>query len=261
MSDQQNDARERVRALVRQVLAAVPPPSPDTAETPFKVEHVVVNSIADKVGKPFDRDESAKSLITEDDLRGLGQGAKLRVAANAKFTSLADDIIKDRGIELIRKEPRKSTTKVRSAAIGADHGGFRLKEHVKDLLTDLGLQVRDFGTDSEEAVDYPDLAHAVARSVAGKQVDVGIIIDGAGIGSAMTANKVPGVRAAACYSPALARNSREHNGANILTLGAGQNTFAEAKEIVEAFISTDIAEERHIRRVSKIENIDRQYRK
>ena len=150
---------------------------------------------------------------------------------------------------------------MRSAAIGADHGGFRLKEQVKDLLTDLGLQVRDFGTDSEEAVEYPDLAHAVARSVAGKQVDVGIIIDGAGIGSAMTANKVPGVRAAACYSPALARNSREHNGANVLTLGAGQNTFAEAKEIVEAFISTDIAEERHIRRVSKIENIDRQYRK
>ena len=146
-------------------------------------------------------------------------------------------------------------------AIASDHGGFRLKEQVKDLLTDLGLQVRDFGTDSEEAVDYPDLAHAVARSVAGKQVDVGIIIDGAGIGSAMTANKVPGVRAAACYSPALARNSREHNGANVLTLGAGQNTFAEAKEIVEAFISTDIAEERHIRRVGKIENIDRQYRK
>lgn len=261
MSDPQNDTRERVRALVRQVLAAVPPLSPDTAETPFKVEHVVVNSIAEKVGKPFDRDESAKSLITEDDLRGLGHGARLRVAANAKFTSLADDIIKDRGIELIRKEPRKSTTKVRSVAIGADHGGFRLKEQVKDLLTDLGLQVRDFGTDSEEAVDYPDLAHAVARSVAGKQVDVGIIIDGAGIGSAMTANKVPGVRAAACYSPALARNSREHNGANVLTLGAGQNTFAETKEIVEAFISTDIAEERHIRRVGKIENIDRQYRK
>ena len=104
MSDPQNDTRERVRALVRQVLAAVPPQSPDTAEGAFKVEHVVVNSIADKVGKPFDRDESAKSLITEDDLRGLGSGAKLRVAANAKFTSLAEDIIKDRGIELIRNQ-------------------------------------------------------------------------------------------------------------------------------------------------------------
>ncbi|MBX7056086.1 MAG: ribose 5-phosphate isomerase B [Pyrinomonadaceae bacterium] len=261
MSDPQNDTRERVRALVRQVLAAVPPQSPDTADEAFQVKHVVVNSIADKVGKPFDRDESAKSLITEDDLRGLGQGSRLRVAANAKFTSLAADLIKDRGIELIRKESRKSTSKVRSIAIGSDHGGFRLKEQVKDLLTDLGLQVRDFGTDSEEAVDYPDFAHAVARSVAGKQVDAGIIIDGAGIGSAMTANKVPGVRAAACYSPALARNSREHNGANILTLGAGQNSLAEAREIVEAFISTDIAEERHIKRVGKIDNIDRQYRK
>ncbi|HQY68504.1 MAG TPA: RpiB/LacA/LacB family sugar-phosphate isomerase [Pyrinomonadaceae bacterium] len=261
MSDPKNDTRERVRALVKQVLAAVPPDASKVAEAAFKVEHVVVNSIADKVRKPFDRDESAKSLITEVDLRGLESGARLRIAANAKFTSLAEDIVKDRGIELIRKESRKSATKVRSVAIGADHGGFRLKEQIKDVLTDFGLQVRDFGTDSEEAVDYPDLAHAVAKSVAGHQVDIGIIVDGAGIGSAMTANKVPGVRAAACYSPALARNSREHNGANILTLGAGQNTFAEVKEIVEAFISSDIAEERHKKRVGKIDNIDRQYRK
>ena len=252
MSDPKNDTRERVRALVKQVLAAVPPDASKVAEAAFKVEHVVVNSIADKVRKPFDRDESAKSLITEVDLRGLESGARLRIAANAKFTSLAEDIV---------KESRKSATKVRSVAIGADHGGFRLKEQIKDVLTDFGLQVRDFGTDSEEAVDYPDLAHAVAKSVAGHQVDIGIIVDGAGIGSAMTANKVPGVRAAACYSPALARNSREHNGANILTLGAGQNTFAEVKEIVEAFISSDIAEERHKKRVGKIDNIDRQYRK
>jgi ribose 5-phosphate isomerase B len=96
--------------------------------------------------------------------------------------------------------------------------------------------------------------------VGGKQVDVGIIIDGAGIGSAMTANKVPNVRAAACYSTALAKNSREHNGANVLTLGAGQNSFDEVKQIVEAFISTDISEERHKKRVGKIDNIDRQYR-
>jgi len=136
-----------------------------------------------------------------------------------------------------------------------------MKEQLKTLLTDLGLQVRDFGTNSKDAVDYPDFAHAVAKSVSGKQVDVGIIIDGASIGSAMTANKVPNVRAAACYSAALARNSREHNGANVLTLGAGQNSLAEVKEIVEAFLSTDISEDRHKKRVGKIESIDRSYRK
>ncbi|MGH7784488.1 MAG: RpiB/LacA/LacB family sugar-phosphate isomerase, partial [Candidatus Binatia bacterium] len=160
----------------------------------------------------------------------------------------------------LRKEPRKSAAKVHSVAIGADHGGFEMKEQLKGFLTDLGLQVRDFGTDSKDAVDYPDFALAVAKSVSGKQVEAGIIIDGAGIGSAMTANKVPNVRAAACYSVALAKNSREHNGANVLTLGAGQNTLAEAKEIVEAFISTEISEDRHKKRVGKIDNIDRQYR-
>ncbi len=262
MSDPNNEVRDRVRALVKQVLATVPSDieqPPATAE--HKVEHVVVNSLQEKVGKAFDRDESAKSLITEDDLRGLEPGSRLRVAENVKFTSLAQDIVNERQIALIKKESRKNTTKVRSVAIGCDHGGFKVKEQLKDYLTDLGLQVRDFGTNSEEAVDYPDFAHAVAKSVSGKQVDIGIIIDGAGIGSAMTANKVPNVRAAACYSTALARNSREHNGANILTLGAGQNSFDEFKQIVDAFISTDISEERHKKRVGKIDNIDKQYRK
>jgi len=257
------ETRDRVRELVRQVLETVPveEDKPEKAAADFTPEHVIVNSLQDKLGKEFDRDESSKSLITEDDLRGLESGSKVRVAANAKLTPLALDIVSDRQIELIRKEPRQSTAKVRSVAIGSDHGGFEMKEQLKGFLTDLGLQVRDFGTNSKDAVDYPDFALAVARSVSGKQVEAGIIIDGAGIGSAMTANKVPGVRAAACYSVALARNSREHNGANVLTLGAGQNPFNEVKEIVEAFISTDISEERHKKRVGKIDNIDRQYRK
>ena len=125
----------------------------------------------------------------------------------------------------------------------------------------MGLQVRDFGTNSTDAVDYPDYAHAVAVAVANKTVDVGIIIDGAGIGSAMTANKVPGVRAAACYNAALAKNSREHNGANVLTLGSGQNSYAEIKEIVEAFLSNDLTEDRHKKRVGKIDAVEKQYKK
>ena len=262
MTDQNKETRERVRELVRQVLATVPTEGENqTAAAVSEVEHIVVNSLQNKIGKEFDRDESSKTLITEDDIRGLEPGSKLRVAENVKFTALAQDIVNDLKIELIRKTTRKSTAKVRSVAVGSDHGGFKFKEQLKSFLTDFGLQVRDFGTDSEDAVDYPDFAHAVAKSVSGKQVDVGIIIDGAGIGSAMTANKVPNVRAAACYSTTLAKNSREHNGANVLTLGAGQNSFEEVKAIVEAFISTDISEERHKKRVGKIDNIEKQYRK
>ena len=261
MAENDKQTRDRVRELVKQVLATVPTEGEAATKQDPGPEHVVVNSLKDKIGREFDRDESSKSLLTEDDLRGLEPGSKLRVAENVRLTSLAQDIVNDRQIELIRKTSRKSTTKVRSVAVGADHGGFKLKEQVKSFLADMGLQVRDFGTESEDAVDYPDYAHAVARSVSGKQVDIGIIIDGAGIGSAMTANKVPNVRAAACYSPQLAINSREHNGANVLTLGAGQNSFAEVKQIIEAFVSTDISEERHRKRVGKIDNIDKQYRK
>ncbi len=260
MAPQSQETRDRVRELVKQVLESVPvddkAPSPD--QTP---EHVVVNSLREKSEREFDRDESSKSLITEDDLRGLESGSRVRVSENAKFTPLAQDIVGERGIVLIRKKPRTEGLKVNSVGIGADHGGYPLKEQLKTYLEQLGLQVRDFGTDSDQAVDYPDFAHAVGRSVAAKHVDVGIVIDGAGIGSAMAANKVSGVRAAACYSPALARNSREHNGANILTLGSGQNSFDEAKEIVHAFITTELTEERHKRRVGKIDGIETEYKR
>lgn len=259
------ETRERVRELVKQVLATVPTEgesqTAEAAAPEATVEHVVVNSLKDERSREWDRDESAKTLITEDDLRGLDEGSRLRVSENVKFTSLAEDIVNQKQIQLIRKKPRQSAAKVRSVAIGSDHGGYKTKEQLKTFLSDLGLNVRDFGTDSEDAVDYPDFALAVAGSVSGRQVDVGIIVDGAGIGSAMAANKVPNVRAAACYSVTLAKNSREHNGANVLTLGAGQNDLAEIKQIVEAFISTEISEDRHKKRVGKIDNIDRQYRR
>jgi ribose 5-phosphate isomerase B len=183
------------------------------------------------------------------------------VAENAKLTPLAQDIVNEKRLELIRKQPRQNTIKVRTVAIGADHGGFPVKQQLKGFLAELGLKIRDFGTDSTDAVDYPDIAQAVARSVGEGHADAGIIIDGAGIGSAMAANKVPGVRAAACYSTALAKNSREHNGANVLTLGSGQNSFDEIKAIVEAWLSAEITEERHKKRVGKIDAIERQYKK
>jgi ribose 5-phosphate isomerase B len=254
------ETRDRVRALVKEVLANVPVEEDEQPPETFP-QHVVVNSLKDEIGKEFDRDESAKALITEDDLRGLEMGARLRVAENAKFTPLASDLIREKGIDLIKKPERRGAAKVQSIAVGCDHGGFEFKEQLKEHLNRTDFRVHDFGTNSKDAVDYPDFAHAVARAVADKTVNVGIIIDGAGIGSAMTANKVPGVRAAACYTTALAKNSREHNGANVLTLGSGQNSFAEIVEIVEAFLTTDLTEERHQKRVGKIEAIERQYKR
>jgi ribose 5-phosphate isomerase B len=258
-------ARDRVRELVRQVLATVPAEEENVEKeekTPANVfpQRVVVNSLKEEIGKEFDRDESAKNLITEDDLRGLNFGARIRIAENARLTPLAQDFIRENNIELVRKQSRRGSLKVQSVGVGSDHGGFPFKDQLKSFLAELGLQVRDFGTNSTDAVDYPDYAHAVAVAVADKSVDVGIIVDGAGIGSAMTANKVPGVRAAACYNAALARNSREHNGANILTLGSGQNNFGEIKEIVEAFLSSDLTEVRHKKRVAKIDAIEKQYK-
>lgn len=141
-------------------------------------------------------------------------------------------------------------------AIGADHGGFRLKERIGFRLRESGHAVVDCGTDSSEAVDYPDFALAVAGKVASGECAAGIVIDGAGIGSAMVANKVAGVRAALCYDLSSARNSREHNHANVLTLGAGLIGEALAWQIVEEWLATPWAEGRHARRVAMIDALD-----
>jgi deoxyribose-phosphate aldolase len=142
-------------------------------------------------------------------------------------------------------------------AVGADHGGFDLKQQLNEYLASRGYTVRDCGTASKDPVDYPRFAAAVARLVAGGECDFGIVVDGAGIGSAMAANKVRGVRAAACYNEALARNSREHNDANVLTLGAGQTLLETAKGIVDVFVSARCTADRHRARVQMIRDIER----
>lgn len=144
-------------------------------------------------------------------------------------------------------------------AIGADHGGYPLKERIGFKLKETGWDVIDCGTDSHESVDYPDFAHAVAKKVASGEARWGIVIDGAGIGSAMAANKVPGIRAATCYDLSSARNSREHNHANVLSLGAGLIGEGLAWQIVEEWLATEWAGGRHARRVSKIDAIEKQY--
>jgi ribose 5-phosphate isomerase B len=144
-------------------------------------------------------------------------------------------------------------------AIGADHGGWELKNRIGAVLAEAGFEIRDCGTNGPEAVDYPDIAHAVARLVADGSCRWGIVLDGAGIGSAMAANKVPGVRAANCHDLSSARNSREHNHANVLTLGARFVGEGLAIEIVRAWLGTDWAPGRHAARVDKITDIERRY--
>lgn len=144
-----------------------------------------------------------------------------------------------------------------TVALGADHGGFSLKENLIAHLTDQGYRVEDCGTFSAESVDYPDFAYAVAKMISSGEAWRGIIIDGAGIGSCMAANKVPGVRAAMCYDHATAVNSREHNNANVLTLGAGLIGSSLARQIVDTWLSTEFGGGRHARRVDKIMAIEK----
>ncbi len=146
-------------------------------------------------------------------------------------------------------------------ALGADHGGFALKQILKEFIASLGYPVVDCGTHSTDAVDYPDLAYAVARLVSTGEAWRGIVVDGAGIGSAMAANKVPGVRAALCYDHATAINSREHNDANVLTLGAGLIGVNLAQQIVQTWLATPFGGGRHQKRVDKVLEIEKRFLK
>jgi deoxyribose-phosphate aldolase len=149
-----------------------------------------------------------------------------------------------------------TTSRSPRIALGADHGGYQLKEAIKSALRQRGYAIQDCGTHSTETVDYPKFAHAVARAVSNGEADFGIMVDRAGIGSAMAANKLPGVRAALCYDLSSARNSREHNNANVLTLGAGLIGPDLALQIVDVWLNTECTAERHLRRAAMIEPSD-----
>ena len=146
-------------------------------------------------------------------------------------------------------------------ALGADHWGFELKGILRSEIESLGFMVMDVGTNSKEPVDYPDFAHSVAQMVGTGRVWRGIMIDGAGIGSCIVANKVPGVRAGMVYDVSSATNSREHNDTNVLTLGAGLIGVNLAKQIVKVWLITDFGCDRHIKRVDKIKSVEKQYLK
>ena len=189
---------------------------------------------------------SASSLPTEEQIRSV-------VA-----TVLAGLTAEHEPAGSVAEPPRVPAPKA-GVAVGADHGGYRLKERITAALREDGVDVRDCGTHGTEAVDYPDFAHAVARLVADGEARFGIVVDGAGIGSCMAANKVPGIRAATCWDVSSARNSREHNHANVLSLGAGLIGENLALDIVRAWLDTPWGGDRHARRVGKIGEIERRY--
>ncbi len=213
----------------------------------------------------------SRPLITEADVKDARPGSTVHAPADALITPLARQVAFDQRISILQGAggsqsavDSKHTTEMlgagkRSVAIGADHGGFDLKESLKRYLSELGYEPLDCGTTNTASVDYPDFAHAVARLVAQGTAWRGIVVDGAGIGSCMAANKVPGVRAAMCYDQATAVNSREHNHANVLTLGAGLIGPSLARQIVKAWLDTPSGGARHERRVRKIMEIERRY--
>ncbi len=245
-----SDREDQVRTIVRRVL--------------LRTLGLEASSASRRASRP---------LVTEADVLAVAPGGKLVIPAEAVLTPLARDTALDRRVELVREsgaeprsQPGQRPTGSRAAAVGkgavalgADHGGFALKEGLKAYLAELGYDVVDCGTNSPESVDYPDFAYAVARLVSEGQAWRGVIVDGAGVGSCMAANKVPGVRAAMCYDHATAVNSREHNDANVLTLGGMLLGPSLARQIVKTWLETDFGGGRHGRRVDKIMDIERRY--
>lgn len=203
-------------------------------------------------------------IITEADARMLAHGETVTLARNGHVTPLAFDTLKARRVTVVH-EGRVSVEEsqlappadIRSIAIASDHTGVTLRKALVPFLRGRGLSVQDLGVDGTDPVDYPDVAAAVGRLVARADADGGIVIDGAGIGSAIAANKIAGVRAVMAPSETIARYSREHNGANVLTLGATLVTPDEAKAIVVTWLTTPMREPRYIRRLAKIRDLER----
>jgi ribose 5-phosphate isomerase B len=201
-------------------------------------------------------------IITEADARVLEPGSTVRLSARGHITPLAQDTLRSRRVTVIFDDARALDAApvqaaVRSVAIGSDHVGFDLKAALVPWLRARGVAVEDVGVIEKAPADYPDIAAAVARRVARGEADAGIAIDGAGIGSAIAANKIAGIRAAMCTNETLARYSREHNAANVLTLGATLISSEDAQRIVARFLESSMREPRYVARIEKIARLER----
>lgn len=223
----------------------------------------------------------AKKVLTERDiLNAVKSGQKSIVAdAHTILTPAAQDAVRSHRLTITDKvekpkeqQPQNSVSYQRASisqvqvgnnliVIGSDHGGYRTKELVKKYIAELGYQTLDVGTNSEEACDFPDYAYAVARIVAKGEAWRGIMIDATGVASSIVCNKIPGVRAVACYNEFVAQSSREHNDANVLTLGAKALGDATIKSIIKIWLETWFGGGRHKKRVDKISDIEKKFSK
>ena len=202
-------------------------------------------------------------IITEADARTLDIGSTVSLKSGGHVTPLAADTLRARRVTVVSGVVEASldglapVANIRSLAIGSDHSGVALKATLREYLRQRGLSVLDVGTEGSDPVDYPDIAAQVARLVSRREVDAAIVIDGAGIGSAIAANKIAGARAAMCTDKTIARYSREHNGANVLALGASLVSADDAKAIVDTWLATPMGEARYIRRLAKIRALEK----
>lgn len=203
-------------------------------------------------------------IITETDARVLARGETVELARGGHITPLAADTLRERRVTVVRDGQASADeaslaprADIRTVAMASDHGGVKLRKALVTFLRGRGLAVQDLGTDGPDPVDYPDTAASVARAVARGEADAGVVIDGAGIGSAMAANKIAGIRAVMATTETIARYSREHNGANVLSLGATLVSEDEARAIVVAFLTTPMREARYIRRLAKIRALEK----
>lgn len=194
----------------------------------------------------------AFEIVTAEDIAAVGRGGELRVKPGTVVTDWAREIAHSREVKIVETDAASRLC----LALGSDHGGFALKEALKARLLET-FAVRDVGAFGADAVDYPDFAAAAGRLVASSQCDFGVMIDAMGIGSAIAANKIRGVRAAVCNDEAAAANAREHNDANLMTLGAKLVDPDKALALVQLFVSKRCVEDRHRRRVAKIVALER----
>ncbi len=256
---------EEIERIVREKLARELGPigaGPTRSPTPGAPR--AASTVA--AAAPVEPQSQGQDLVNQDVVLAARDSGKVYLKPGAIVTPLAREEAERLNVELIAtsRSPRsiavgRAPANPRRIAVGCDHGGFVMKTQLIDHLRSLGCEVLDLGTDSNEAVDYPDFAHKVAQAVATGEAGRGLIIDGVGIGSAIVANKVPGIRAAHCHNLFEVRNSREHNDANILTLGGRVIGDALAKAMLTEWLETSFGGGRHAKRVDKIKQIETEY--
>lgn len=248
-----------LRAAARRAASVV---AADQGRAPAPPAHLTVLEAARPAvdeGRPRPRIEPP--LVTESCLRDTPNGGSFAVAPRARITDAALEAAHRRGIRLIESVPSaagglRPVLGTARVAVASDHGGFKLKGPLLESLRELGHVGLDLGPEDERPCDWPERAHEVALAVAEGRADLGVVIDTVGVGSAMAANKVPGVRAANCWDEAVARNAREHNHANVLVLGSRHLTALEAHGILQAFLATPPGDGRHARRAGILDTIE-----